>query len=58
MADLNIGNRIQCKSDRDLKNLALNLSSEGYGIAILGYHDLYEHVLTITALPEQEAADE
>ena len=53
MADLNIGDRIKCKSDRDLKNLALNLSSEGYGIAIFGYHDLYEHVLTITALPEE-----
>ena len=49
---LAVGDKIRCHSDRDLKNWALNLSSEGYGIAIFGYHDLYDHILTITALPE------
>ena len=33
---------------------ALYLSSEGYGVAQLGDHDMYENILTITAIPEQE----
>lgn len=51
---LQIGDKIQCKDARDLRRWALNLSSEGYGIGILDYHDIYEHVLTIMALPEAD----
>lgn len=55
---MQIGDKVKCNSNRDLNKWALILSSEGYGIAVLGYHDIYEHILTITALPEQEVADE
>lgn len=48
------GDKIQCESSKDLKRWALNLSAEGYGIGILGYHDLYDHVLTIMELPPEE----
>lgn len=51
---LQVGDRIHCKNARDLRRWALQLSSEGYGIAIFGYHDIYEHILTVTALPEEE----
>lgn len=49
---LQVGDRIQCKDNRDLRKWALNLSAEGYGIAIFGFHDIYDHILTITDLPE------
>lgn len=49
-----VGQRLQFKSHRQLMLVALNLSSEGYGVALFGYHDMYEHILTITALPEEE----
>lgn len=52
--DLEIGDKIHCHSWRDLKNTAFHLSCEGYGIEIIGYGDLMEYVLTITALPERE----
>lgn len=45
------GDKIQCKDARDLRYWALNLSAQGYGVAVIGYHDIYEHILTITALP-------
>ena len=51
---LHLGDKIQCKDNRDMRRWALNLSAEGYGIALLGYHDIYENILTITALPEEE----
>ena len=38
--------------------MALSLSADGYGVAQLGYHDMYENILTITALPEQEVENE
>ena len=49
---LAVGDRIQCKDYRDLRRWALRLSADGYGIGILGYHDIYDNILTITALPE------
>ena len=54
---LQLGDKIQCKDNRDMRRWALNLSAEGYGIALLGYHDIYENILTITALPEGDEAD-
>ena len=51
---LQLGDKIKAKDNRDMRRWALNLSAEGYGIALLGYHDIYENILTITALPEEE----
>lgn len=49
-----IGQRLQFNSHSKLMAMALYLSSEGYGVALVGYHDMYEHILTITALPKEE----
>ena len=49
-----VGQKIQCKSSRELKRWALNLSAAGYGIGVIGYHDLYDNVLTIMELPPEE----
>lgn len=54
MVDFQIGQKLCFKSHKALMSMALYLSSEGYGIALLGYHDMYEHILTITALPKEE----
>ena len=55
---LQLGDKIQCKDNRDMRRWALNLSADGYGVALLGYHDIYENILTITALPEGEGEDD
>ena len=55
---LEIGTRIKCKSWRELKNYALRLSSEGYGVEVIGFADMSDNVLTITALPDKEGKDE
>ena len=47
------GQRIAFHSYGDLKRAALVLSSKGYGVAVLGFSDLSEHILTVTALPEK-----
>lgn len=47
------GDKIQCLNSRDLRLRALNLSSKGYGVAVIGFKDIDEHILTITALPEK-----
>ena len=57
-AELQIGQKLQFKSRRSMMTMALSLSADGYGVAQLGYHDMYENILTITALPEQEAENE
>ena len=51
---LSIGDRICCKNWKDLKNTALGLSGEGYGVEVIGFADMSDNVLTITALPEEE----
>ena len=58
MDELNLGDKIQCKDNRDLRRWALQLSSDGYGVAILGYHDIYQNILTVTALPIGEEEKE
>ena len=52
MSDLKVGDRIHCKDWRDLKRTALNLSAEGYGVTVVGFADMSDDILTITALPE------
>ena len=51
-----LGHKILCLSSRDLRLRALNLSSNGYGVAVIGFKDIDEHILTITALPEDRRA--
>lgn len=50
--NLNVGDRIHCKNWQDLRRTALQLSAEGYGVSVIGFADMAENVLTITALPE------
>ena len=49
---LNIGDRIHCKNWKELRQVALSLSAEGYGVAVIGFADMSDDILTITALPE------
>lgn len=51
---LQLGDKICCKNWRDLKKTAFQLSSEGYGVEVIGFSDMSEDILTITALPEEE----
>ena len=54
---LETGDRIQCNGWKKLKNKALQLASLGYGVAVLGFSDMADNVLTITALPERKEAE-
>lgn len=56
--DFEVGDKIYCGSWKDLKNTALHLSAEGYGVAVLGFGDMSDDVLTITALPDPEEDNE
>ena len=47
-----VGDRIHFVSWKRLLAKALDLSSVGYGVAVIGFDDMDENVLTITALPE------
>ena len=51
--DYQVGDRIECVFDRVLKRTAFNLSSRGYGVAVVGFRDIEDHVLTVTAVPEK-----
>lgn len=46
------GEKIKCKNWKDLKSKALHLSSLGYGVAVVGFSDMSDDVLTITELPD------
>lgn len=48
-----LGDRIFCKNWKDLLATALTLSGEGYGVEVIGFRDMSDNVLTITALPEE-----
>lgn len=50
---LQIGDKIHCRSWKDLKRTAFNLSSEGYGVEVIGFGDMSDNILTITAMPEK-----
>lgn len=49
---LNIGDCIHCKNWKELRQVALSLSAEGYGASVLVFADMSDDILTITALPE------
>ena len=46
---LQVGDRIHCHSWKNLKQIAFALSSEGYGVSVIGFGDMSDNVLTITA---------
>ena len=46
---LHVGDKIHCHSWRELRSLAFQLSSEGYGVGVIGFADMSDNVLTITA---------
>lgn len=50
--DLKAGDRIHCRNWKDLQTTALSLSAEGYGVAVIGFQDMSDDVLTITEVPE------
>lgn len=53
-----VGDRLKFKSWTGLKTKALNLSAQGYGVAVIGFGDMSENILTITALPEEDTGKE
>lgn len=55
LEDIHVGKRISCRTWDDLRVKALYLSSIGYGVAVNGFKDMSDNVLTITAIPEQES---
>lgn len=46
---LTVGDRIFCNSWKDLLQTSFRLSSEGYGVSVIGFADMSDNVLTITA---------
>ena len=43
------GDKIRCKNWKDLRRTALVLSSIGYGVSVVGFSDMSDDILTITA---------
>jgi len=58
LEDIHVGKRISCRTWHDLRVKALYLSSIGYGVAVNGFKDMSDNVLTITALPEENMTNE
>lgn len=50
-----VGDRIHFISWKQLLINALFLSSEGYGVSVVGFEDMSANCLTITALPERKS---
>lgn len=49
-----VGEKIKFSTYKSLLIKALDLSAAGYGVGILGYHDMYENILTILQVPEED----
>lgn len=47
--EFHYGDKIQCKSWKELRRKALILSSIGYGVSVVGFSDMSDNILTITA---------
>ena len=54
---MKIGDKIKFSTWRKLMNKALELSAEGYGVEVIGFNDMSENILTITAVPEGETCE-
>jgi hypothetical protein len=52
--DFEEGEKIHCKSWQDLRTTALCLSSKGYGVAVIGFSDMSDDILTVTEVPEEK----
>ena len=52
--DFEKGEKIHCKSWCDLRTTALILSSKGYGVAVIGFSDMSDDILTVTEVPEEK----
>lgn len=52
--EIKLGDKLHFKTWSHLKTEALLLSSLGYGVAVLGFQDMSDNVLTITQMPEEE----
>ena len=48
-----VGDKIECATFQKMKWMAFKLSSKGYGVSVIGLADIEDHVLTVTALPEE-----
>ena len=48
------GQKIHFVTWKSLMGEALRLSSLGYGVAVIGFSDMSENILTITELPKGE----
>ena len=53
MKKYRLGERLSFTTWKKLLTKALALSCDGYGVAVIGFEDMSENVLTITALPER-----
>lgn len=47
--EFHYGDKIQCKSWKELRRTTLILSSIGYGVSVIGFSDMSDNILTITA---------
>lgn len=53
-----VGDKIRFFSWKGLYKQALLLSAFGYGVAVIGFSDMSENVLTITAVPGGEGVED
>ena len=56
--NIGLGDKFHFASYKELRSWALHFSADGYGVAIIGYHDIHDNILTITALPEGDNDNE
>ncbi len=47
--EFHYGDKIHCKDWKDLRRTALILTSIGYGVSVVGFSDMSDDILTITA---------
>ena len=48
------GDRLPCNTWTNLKRFAFYLTVEGYEVGVMGFKDMLDNVLTITALRKEE----
>lgn len=52
--DFDLNEKVKCDTFQELKTTALILASRGYGVAVIGFSDMSDNILTVTALPEDD----
>ena len=52
-----IGDKLFFNSWKALLDMAFKLSAEGYGVSTIGFDNMSNNMLTITALPEKGDAE-